>query len=125
MIENYPISNIKIIFTLVASIILWVVSLIIDQLAATYFSAFIGTVISFFYLLKFFNGILNPFKFLSIASVSLFFATNISWIISGIFVSLYYKINTIKLTSYHLRILLALSIIELIMEFLLKLRIKF
>ena len=93
MIENYPISNIKIIFTLVASIILWVVSLIIDQLAATYFSAFIGTVISFFYLLKFFNGILNPFKFLSIASVSLFFATNISWIISSIFVSLYYKIN--------------------------------
>ena len=93
MIENYPTLNLKFIFTLIASIIFWTISLITDQLAFTYFSAFFGTVISFLYLLKFFKGTLNPFKFLSIASISLIFTINISWIISGIFVSLYYRLD--------------------------------
>ena len=91
MIGRYPISNVNFIFTIIVLIFFWAISLLTNQLAFTYFSAFFGTIISFFYLLKFFNGILNPFKFLRIASISLIFTTNLTWIISGIFVFLYYK----------------------------------
>ena len=93
MIEQYTTSNKNFIFASITSILVWGISLLTDQLAFAYFSAFLGTIISFFYLLKFFNGTLNPFKFLSIASVSLIFTTNISWLVSGIFVSFYYNID--------------------------------
>ena len=93
MSEHYPALNKKFILTLITSIICWTISAVTDQLILTYFSAFFGIIISFVYLLKFFNGILNPFKFLSICSASLFFVTNLTWIITSIFVFIYYKID--------------------------------
>lgn len=104
MIEHYPVSNKNYIFALIALIFFWAISLLTNQLAFTYFSAFLGTIISFSYLLKFFNGTLNPFKFLRIASVSLIFTTNLCWILSGIFVFIYYEIDLFLFLENYLNI---------------------
>jgi len=72
---------------------IWVISWIFTNLTLTYVSAFFGCVVATFHILRFFNGNFNPFKFLSLSSGCLFFIINLSVIVTGIFVKIFYNTN--------------------------------
>ena len=81
-------------------ILLWVISLIIDSLIFCYIAALFGFFTSFFYLLNFFNGKLNPMKFLQISSVLLILVLNLCWLMAGYFSFTYDGTDLFSLIDY-------------------------
>ena len=81
------VNNFRIIILL--QILLWSISIISDSLIFCYIASLFGFFTSFFYLLNFFNGKLNPMKFLQISSVCLILVLNLSWLMAGYFGFIY------------------------------------
>ena len=96
--------NTNFIISSIILILLWIISLFGDSIELSYFSAIFGCIFTLKYISKFFNGSLNPFKFLSIASATLILTTNLSWLLSGLFVYNSFDINIFNFIDKSLNI---------------------
>lgn len=85
--------NQNLLFYFILNILFWSSTIIINSLLLTYFSSLFGSVVSFFFIKKFFQQKINPFSFLSLSALCLMFVINMSWLLTGFFVLIKFKMN--------------------------------